>query len=236
MKYALITGSTKGIGLAISKKLIDRGYFVYMNYAHDDTAAKAVAIPDDRYCIVKADLSTPAGAESLIGTVLNKKTELDCLILNAGATCRKPFGNIEYDNWNTVMNTNVSIPFLICQKMYPIMTEHGSILFIGSDMGIYPHAVSPAYSVSKAAKHMLARSLVKEFVNKNIRVNAIAPGFIDTEWQKEKPDWMRDKINEKIALKRFGTPEEVADACLSAIENSYINGAVIQVDGGYYFE
>jgi len=133
------------------------------------------------------------------------------------------------------MNTNVNIPFILLQYLSPIIATQGSIVFIGSDMGIYPHAVSAAYSVSKAAVHMLAKSLVKEFAERQIRVNALAPGFIDTEWQKEKPEWLRDNIESKTALKRFGTPAEVADACLSLIENSYINGAILQVDGGYCF-
>jgi len=236
MKYALVTGATKGIGLAVSAKLIEKGYFVYMNYAHDDAAAQAVSFIEDKYRIIKADLSAPAGAEILTEQILNDGIQLDCIVLNAGATCRKPFGQIEYDDWNAVMNTNVNIPFLICQKLYPVITNSGSVVFIGSDMGIYPHAVSSAYSVSKAALHMLAQSLVKDVAVRGIRVNAIAPGFIDTEWQKAKSEWLREKIENKIALKRFGTPEEVADACMFVIENNYVNGSVLQIDGGYNYE
>jgi len=233
MKYALVTGSTKGIGLAIAKKLIERNHFVYMNYANDDEAANRVDFASDVHRIIKADLSVMTGAETLLKSIQSDNVTLDCIVFNAGATCRKAFGQITYDDWNTVMNTNVNIPFHLCQQLYPDITENGAIVFIGSDMGIYPHAVSCAYSVSKAATHMLARCLVKEFEERGIRVNTIAPGFIDTQWQKEKPEWLREKIENKTALKRFGTPDEVANACISLIENSYINGAVLQVDGGY---
>ena len=236
MKYALVTGSTKGIGLSISTMLIKKGFFVFMNYAHDDAAANSIELTPDSCRIIKADLSTLAGATTLIESIHNENIMLDCLVLNAGTTSRKPFGEIEYDDWNAVLNTNVTIPFLICQNLSAIVAEYGSIVFIGSDMGIYPHAVSPAYSVSKAATHMLARCLVKEFSQRSIRVNTIAPGFIDTEWQKEKPDWLKEKISDKIALRRFGTPEEVADAVIHVIENTYINGAVLQIDGGYDME
>ena len=236
MKHALVTGSTKGIGLAIVKKLIEKGCFVYMNHATDDAAAKVLNLPEEKHLIVKADLSTPTGAEQLTAAILNDKTSLDYIVFNAGATCKKPFGQIEYEDWNHVMNTNVNIPFFLCQKLSPIIKKNGSVLFTGSDMGIYPHAISSVYSVSKAATHMLARSLVKEMAPRGIRVNAIAPGFIDTDWQKSKPETLRASIEEKIALKRFGTPEEVADACLFALENSYMNGAVLQIDGGYDFE
>jgi len=236
VKYALVTGSTKGIGYAITKKLMKSGYFVYMNYANDDTTANAIDLPKDMHRIIRADLSTENGAEILTSSIKDEKNNLDCIVLNAGATCRKTFNDVTYADWSTVMNANVTIPFFLCKELSPLTNEHGSIIFIGSDLGIYPHAISTVYSVSKAATHMLARSLVKEFANRNIRGNAIAPGFIETDWQKDRPEWLREKIENKIAQKRFGTPEEVADACMCLIGSTYINGAIIQVDGGYCFE
>jgi 3-oxoacyl-[acyl-carrier protein] reductase len=236
VRYALVTGSTKGIGLAIASELVSRGYFIYMHYANDDKSAQSLKIPNDKYKIIKTDLSSPAGATVIAEHIISDGIRLDCVVLNAGMTCRKPFGETSYDEWNAVMNVNVSSSFLLCQKLYSHIVESGSIVLVGSDMGIHPHAVSGVYSVSKAASHMLARSLVKDFAKRRIRVNAIAPGFIDTEWQKEKPQELREKITRKIALKRFGTPEEVANACMFIVENSYMNGAVLQIDGGYDFE
>jgi len=237
MRYALVTGSTKGIGLAIASRLIDKGYFVYINYAGDDEAAAFLNLDGAKHKIVKADLAEISGMDLLIKEILKKDDIIfDCFVFNAGLTCREPFGQVGYDDWTRVMNANVNIPFFIVQKLRERLADNASIIFIGSDMGIYPHSVSIAYSVSKAACHMLAKSLVKEFAHRNIRVNAIAPGFIDTEWQKEKPDWLREKIENKIALKRFGTPAEVSDACMFLLENTYVNGAILQIDGGYNFE
>ena len=237
MKYALVTGSTKGIGYAISAKLIENGFFVYMNYANDDTAASSIRLDSDKYSIIKADLSSFSGIEALSGALFKQDNlSLDCIVLNAGTTCRNPFGKIGYDDWTNVINANITIPFFIVQELSQSIVDNGNIIFIGSDMGIYPHSVSVPYSVSKAATHMMALSLVKEFASHKIRVNAISPGFIDTQWQKEKPLWLKEKIADKIALRRFGTPEEVACLCMSVIENSYINGSVLSIDGGYNME
>jgi NAD(P)-dependent dehydrogenase (short-subunit alcohol dehydrogenase family) len=235
MKRALVTGATKGIGYAISARLVEKGYFVYMNYAHDTKAAEAIDFDKERYCVVQADLSTRAGAEHM-AEVLKEGARLDCLVLNAGATCRDAFADMRYEDWARVMDTNVNIPFLLVQKLSGRIADGGSILFVGSDMGIYPHAASVPYGVSKAAVHMLARNLVKVLAPRRIRVNVVAPGFIDTEWQRGKPQWQREKIEDKIALKRFGRPEEVADACMGLIEGGYINGALLPVDGGYDYE
>ena len=236
MKYALVTGSTRGIGLSIANSLINHGFFVYVNYANDDMAAEDLQLARDKYAVIKADLSTSVGVDKLSDDILSRNIKLDCIIFNAGATCREPFGQMDYEHWNKIMNVNVNSSFYLCQKLFPIISDGGSVIIIGSDMGIHPHALSSVYSVSKAASHMLAKSLVKEFAPRGIRINAVAPGFIDTEWQKEKPAWLREKIESKIALKRFGTAEEVADACMFLVKNGYVNGTVLQIDGGYSYE
>jgi len=228
MKCALVTGSTKGIGFATAKKLADNGYLVYVNGRSD---APEFFASDRRFIYIKADLSTMAGVDILFESVENRL--LNCLILNAGATCRKPMSEIEYDDWQSVMDTNVNIPFFITQRFKENMHDNGSITFISSALSLWPHATSVPYGVSKAAVNMLAQTLVKEFSNKKIRVNAICPGFIDTLWQKEKPQELREKIAKKTALNRFGTPEEVADMCFSIINNSYMNGSIVSLDGGY---
>ena len=158
---------------------------------------------------------------------------MDCIVFNVGATCRKPFQDIEYKDWQNIMDTNVSIPFYLAQQLYQSIREDGNLIFIGSAMSLKPHATSIPYGVSKAAINMMAQCLAREFASKKVRVNVICPGFIDTEWQKEKPAWLRSKIEHKTALNRFGTPEEVAQLCLSVCQNSYINGAIISIDGGY---
>jgi len=184
---------------------------------------------------IQADVSTLDGVSILTSSVVKEVNLLDVLILNAGATCRKSLVDIEYKDWQHVMDTNVNMPFFIVQQLKDYISEYGSIIFISSSLSLWPHAISLPYGVSKAAINMMAKSLVKEFAEKKIRVNVICPGFIDTEWQKEKSPSLRAKIEDKIALGRFGTPEEVADMCLSVVQNKYVNGSILSIDGGYDF-
>jgi len=233
MKYALVTGSSCGIGLAIAEKFLQNGCYVFINGRGDNPQ---LPLPSERHHYVSADLSTLDGVSKLAEAVLAKTQKLDYLVLNAGVTCRKTLTEIEYSDWQTVMNTNVNMPFFLIQRLWGNITDGGAVTFISSAMSLKPHAVSIPYGVSKAAVNMLAQNLVKEFSPCGIRVNVICPGFIDTEWQKEKPQWLREKIESKIALKRFGTPEETADLCYALTRNSYINGAVVPMDGGYDYE
>ncbi|MFA6923660.1 MAG: SDR family oxidoreductase [Bacteroidales bacterium] len=236
-KFALITASTKGIGKEIAKALINKDYFVFINYNKDDEFANKLNVEfnDKRDCyrIIKADMSNTDGMEFLYKNIISITKTLDCIILNVGATCKKSFSEITIEEWNKVFNVNLAIPFFLIQKFKQNINNNGRIIFISSVLGSIPHAISIPYSVSKAGINMLAKSLVREFCNKNITVNAIAPGFIDTQWQKDKPHDLRTKIENKIALKRFGTPMEVAAVCMCIIENQYLNGAIIHIDGGY---
>jgi NAD(P)-dependent dehydrogenase (short-subunit alcohol dehydrogenase family) len=232
MKRALVTGSTGGIGLAIAKRLAGAGYFVFTN----GRGEAPPDLPGAGHTFVRADLSTPGGADALADAVLRRRGKLDLVVLNAGATCRKRFSETEYADWQRVMDTNVNMPFLLVRRLSAGIADGGSVVFVSSAMALFPHASSLPYGVSKAAVNMLARGLVKEFSPRGIRVNAVCPGFIDTKWQREKPPWLREKIKGKIALRRFGTPEEVADACMILAECDYVNGAVLSVDGGYDME
>lgn len=224
MRYALVTGSGRGIGKAVADKLEADGYTVFRNGRKKR---------EDCGHYIQADLSGLDGVETLTERLLSQIDELDCLILNAGTTCRKSFCDITPDDWYHVLNVNLSMPFFLIQRLAGHMAERGSILFISSVLSIYPHATSLPYGVSKAAVNMLARDLVKELAPRRIRINVVCPGFIDTKWQQEKPLWLKEKIAEKTVLKRFGKPEEIADMCLALIKNTYVNGAVVTVDGGY---
>lgn len=224
MKYALVTGSTNGIGKAIGDKLEEHGYTVFRNGRKTNSQYRTY---------IPADLSTLEGVNTLADHLLKRVDKLDVLVLNVGTTCRKPLPEITPNDWNLVMDANVNMPFFLIQRLSGLLAENGSILFISSAMSIWPHAVSLPYGVSKAAVNMLARGLVKEFAGRKIRVNAVCPGFIDTQWQLAKPAWLKEKIEKKTALNRFGTPEEVSDMCISLITNTYINGAIVSIDGGY---
>lgn len=226
MKYAVVTGSSRGIGAAIATKLEDFGYVVFRNGRSESTM--------ENY--IHADLSTLEGTNKFIEQVTMKIPCLDCLVLNAAITYRKPFKEIEYTHWQAIMDTNVNMPFIILKCLFEYIVEGGSVLFIGAMLGTKPHATSMPYGVSKAAVNMLAQSFVKEFAPRSIRVNVVSPGFVDTKGQESKPEWLRKKIESKIAMNRFATEQEVADMCLSVINNTYINGAIISFDGGYDME
>lgn len=239
-KVALITGSTKGVGKQIAIDLLKKNYFVILNYAHSDAEAQNVREYlheiSENFIIVKADLSSVDGLTTLTDKVRQTTEKIDCLILNAGKTLKVDFQEISFDAWSKVLATNVDIPFFLIQKLSDLLSSGGRIIFIGSLLGIMPHGISIAYGVSKAAQHKLAQYLVKVFSDKEITVNVVAPGFIDTPWQKNKSVDHRRRIEEKISLKRFGKTEEVSQTCLHLIENGYINGQVIVVDGGYCYQ
>lgn len=240
MKYALVTGSTKGIGLCIARALINDDYFVVLNYSKSDENAEKIKRElskiTDRFCILKQDLSEVEKVGEFCNSIRNIIPKIDALILNAGATDYASFGKISIDNWNKVFNINLVCPMLITQGLADLISIEGRIIFIGSILGIYPHSRSLAYGVSKAAVHMLAKSLVKHFKNKGITVNTIAPGFTDTEWQKDKAEEIKDTIKGKIAKGRFANPVEIALMVKSVLDNPYINGQTLIVDGGYCHE
>ncbi len=237
LKYALITGSTKGIGRQIAAELLQEGCYVILNYAHGDEAAQTTFRDLSRIsatlAVVKADLSTLTGLEELLQGVRKITPVVDYLILNAAATIRIPFQEITPADWSRVFDTNLTIPFFLIQKLSPAIREDGRIIFIGALMGMVPHAISLPYGVSKAPLGILARYLVREFAPRGITVNVVAPGFVETPWQQDKEPHHRQRIEAKIALHRFANPAEVAGVCRLLITNAYITGQVIIVDGGY---
>lgn len=240
MRYAVITGSTKGIGRAIAEKLLNEGWFVFVNYAKDDESAEYFAIEhkeaSDRFKIIKCELSSYENAESFVNEILKTTDTIDCLVLNSAATDVTPFGEITREKWEYVINTNVSVPFYITQGLYNNISENsGRVIFIGSICGVYPHARSLAYGVSKGAVHQMAKDMVKFFAPKHITVNTIIPGFVETPWQSTKAPDHKKRIEDKIALSRFAYPEEIASLCWEIINNQYINGANLLIDGGYCY-
>lgn len=236
MKHAIITGITKGIGLSVARKLLGEGYHVTGTYGHDEAAAEAcrrsLAALSPHFSVERADQAS-AGDMARFAAEVRGRHAADCLVLNAGTTLRKPLAEMEREEWDRVMQINLSSSVFLIRDLLPAIPPGSRIVFIGSLMGIHPHAASLAYGVSKAAVHALARNLVKEFEGTGTTVNAIAPGFVETEWQREKPQDIRDNICRKTALHRFSAPEEVADAVLFCLRNAYLNGSVLELSGGY---
>ena len=241
MNIVLVTGGTKGIGKAIVLKYLHQGCYAIITYSSDDETAELFQREldvnyKDKYEIIKADLSKIEEVKIMCNIIRCKYRKIDYLILNAGATNRNSFSDMTIDEWNYVINVNLTMPFFIVQSLVDCIIKGGSILFIGAVMGIYPHAISIPYAVSKAGVHMLSRQLVKHLAPYKITVNTIAPGFVDTPWQKSKPLEQRIRIENKIVLKRFALPEEIAQLWGDISQNAYINGSLLEIDGGYCYE
>lgn len=242
MKTALVTGSTRGIGRAIGVELLRQGCAVAFNYRNDSAQAEQLEQELEKegfsgqYQIIQADLSSMEGIQRIQDCLQERFYKLDYLVLNASITCRGTLDQLRLEDWQRVLNTNLTMPLFLVQRCAPWMQPGGCILFLGTVMGQYPHALSLSYGTSKAGIHYLTRALVKEFEAADVRVNCVAPGFVETDWQKNKPDEIRRSIEGKLALHRFAQPEEIAQMAWAILQNPYINGSVVNIDGGYCYQ
>ena len=238
-KNAIVTGATKGIGLAIAEMLLKEGFTVTLTYAHDEMSALACseclsAISSD-YEILRVNQANKEDMHKF-ALKMREKGHVDCLVCNAGMTSRNQLSNITEEDWECVMQVNVNSNVYLIRDLYDVIPWGSRIVFIGSLMGVFPHSVSLSYGVTKAAVHALAQNLVKVFEGTGTTVNTVVPGFTETDWQKNKPLEIRNNICAKTAVRRFAQPEEIADAVLFCLNNSFVNGSLIEVNGGYCFK
>lgn len=244
-KVCVLTAGTSGIGKAIALKILKESKNeddkLIINYGHNEENAKKLyeeLSEEDKKKVfmVKADLSDYEGIDVLVNFVKEQSETVDWLVLNTGISSYAPFDEYTPDMWEHIMRTNVNVPAFLVKAFKPMMNKNGCIVFMGSHAGQATYSSSLVYSVSKAGVLFMARSLVKFFDEGQVRVNAIAPGFIETRWQDNRSQESRDRINRKIAAHRFGTPEEVADLCYHILNNEYLNGSIYDIHGGYdYF-
>lgn len=240
-KFALITGGTKGIGKAVAQILAKAGYNLILTYGNDVEAAQFVQAEfterfNTEIFILQADITSEKSIQVIFDFLKRKDIRLFSLIFNAGITSRTRFEDIKQEEWERVFYANVHFPVFLLQKILSRIEIGGNVLFTGSLMGVYPHSVSLSYGVTKSAVHALVQNFVKFMAPYKIRVNAIAPGFVDTDWQKTKPAEIRRNIENKIALERFCDPDELAEIYKLIVENNYLNGEIITVSGGYSYK
>ena len=240
MKIAVVTGGTKGIGLQIVKDLLRRQFRVYTNYSSDEDSAQAAALEftaiSPHFQIVKADQADNEAFLEFIQLIKSQETNVQCIVGNAGMTIRKTPMEFTNADWETMMQVIVNAHFYLVRDLRSLLTSDARIVFIGSMMGILPHGTSLAYGVAKSALHALGQNLVKEFEGTETTVNVIAPGFVNTDWQSSKPQVIKDNICRKTALHRFATSKEIASAVLFCLDNPFVNGSIIEVNGGYCFK
>ncbi|TWF58914.1 SDR family NAD(P)-dependent oxidoreductase [Neorhizobium alkalisoli] len=241
-KVALVTGGTRGIGLAIAKALGEAGATIVISGRNaSPQAAEQLTAAGITHHFVAADLRTLEGADEMVAETLSKEGRLDILVNNAGVAIHGDSGEFSDEIWREIMSVNVDAVFRGCRAALAPMRRQGggTILNIGSMSGIVSNIPQNqvAYNSSKAAVHMMTKSLASEVAAENIRVNAIAPGYIETDLSRggiENPDWF--PIWQRMTpMGRVGQPEEVASAALFLCSqaSSYVTGEVLVIDGGY---
>lgn len=240
MKTAVVTGGTRGIGKGVVTLLLQRGYRVITNYAGNRDAAQQ-ALKEWKNIspfieVVQADQSQRQDTYQFIRFIKSQTQEINCIVCNAGITVRKSFTNTSDTDWDKMMEIAVNSHCILIRELFTRIRKNSRILFTGSLMAIHPHATILGYGVSKAAVHALASNLVKEFEGSGTTVNTIAPGFVETDWQKDKPEEIRNNIYQKTAVKRFASIEEVTDAFRFCLDNGFVNGSVIEISGAYSFK
>lgn len=231
MKYAVVTGGTSGMGYGVAQMLLNKGYKVFATYVGPDFEEKI-----DNYEAHKIDQSKREEVYEFIDYVKRQTDHLDCLVCNAGMSIRKSFTETTDLDWDRQMEVAVNSHYIMVREFYPIIPSGSRILFTGSQMAVQPHATVLAYGVTKSAVCALAKNLVKEFEGTGTTVNAIIPGFVATPWQNEKPEEIKQNIYKKTAIHRFATVDEIVDAFRFCIDNPFINGSLIEVNGGYCYK
>lgn len=231
MKFAVVTGASSGMGLGVAKMLVEKGYYVFATYVGPDFNEKI-----DNYEAHKVDQTKREEVYHFINYVKSKTDQLNCLVCNAGMSIRKSFTETTDVDWDAQMEVAVNSHYIMIREFFPIIPNSSRILFTGSQMAIQPHATVLSYGVTKSAVCALAKNLVKEFDGTGTTVNAIIPGFVETPWQKEKPEEIKQNIYKKTAIHRFATIEEIVDAFRFCVDNSFVNGSLIEVNGGYCYK
>lgn len=231
MKYAIVTGGTSGIGLGVAKMLLDKGYYVFATYVGPVFAERMT-----NYEAVKIDQTSREEVYRFLDIVKSKTSHVDCIVCNAGMSIRKSFIDTTDDDWDRQMEVAVNSHYIMVRELYGMIPEGSRILFTGSQMAVHPHATILSYGVTKSAVCALAKNLVKEFDGTGTTVNAIIPGFVETPWQKEKPEEIKQNIYKKTAIHRFASIDEIVDAYRFCIDNPFVNGSLIEVNGGYCYK
>lgn len=234
-KVVVVTGASRGIGAEIVKLLAQSGYNVVLNYNKSESYAQDVKNMLNNVDIFKADVSKKEEANALIEFAINKYGKIDVLINNAGISQSKLFTEITDEDWNNVINNNLNSAFFCSREAVKKMLHNkkGLIINISSIWGITGASCEVAYSTSKAALNGFTKALAKELGPSNIRVNAIAPGIINTEMNSFLSNDELENIKSEIPLERIGEAIDIAKCVKWLIEDNYTTGQIISINGGW---
>jgi NAD(P)-dependent dehydrogenase (short-subunit alcohol dehydrogenase family) len=239
-KVALVTGAGRGIGLATARRFLAESWRVAILDIDADLLGQAtgdLGRPDDTLSI-RCDVSDPVQVAGAVNAVVERFGRLDALVNNAGVAVFKPVLETTYEEWTRVLGVNLTGPFLCTQAAAPLMAETGggSVVNITSISGLRASTLRVAYGTSKAGLAHLTKQQAVELASLGIRVNAVAPGPVDTAMAKavHSPE-IRADYHDVIPLNRYGLEEEIAEAVvfLSSERASYITGQILAVDGGF---
>ncbi|GIW48305.1 MAG: beta-ketoacyl-ACP reductase [Deltaproteobacteria bacterium] len=241
-KVALVTGGSRGIGRAICLALAEAGADIMLNYARNDQAAYEVKKQIEsmgRKCVtVRADVSKYEQAQNLGKAIMNHFGRIDILVNNAGVNRDRTLRRMTPEQWNEVIQTNLNSVYNCTKAVieYMIAQNSGVIISISSIIGEMGNIGQTNYAATKAGIIGFTKSLARELASHNIRVNAVAPGFIETDMLGTVPEDIRNQIKAQIPLGRFGTPEEVALSVLYLCSPaaSWITGVTLRINGGQY--
>src|SRR3989344_7439378 len=240
-KVALVTGASRGIGKAIAIELAKNNINIVVNYNKDEKEAVAVVEEIKKIGVdgiaVRADVSSFDECAAMIEVIRKKFGYLNVVVNNAGALSDKTLRNMTKEQWGIVLKTNLDGTFNVTKNALPLIRENGRIINISSIVGIGGNFGQTNYAASKAGIIGFTKSLAKELGKRKITVNAVAPGFVETQMTKNIPFLRKKIIMAMIPLGRAGLPEDIANvvAFLASDKASYITGEVIRVDGGLSF-
>ncbi len=238
-KVAIVTGAARGIGAAIAVRLADEGADIALCDLQEDWLAETAEAVESRGRKVRrysVDVSSSAGVNEVVSSVVSDMGGVDILVNNAGITRDTLMMRMSDEDWDAVLNVNLKGTFLFTRAVArPMMKKRaGTVVNIASIIGLIGNAGQCNYAASKAGVIALTKSSAKEMASRNIRVNAVAPGFIQSKMTDALSEEIRDKMLENIPMKRFGTPDDVADvvAFLAGDRSGYMTGQVLTVSGG----
>ncbi len=239
-QVVFVTGGSRGIGKAIALKYAENGYNVVINYVSENTNIDELKDEFDKYSIesliVKADVSKAEEVENVVKQAIEKFGRIDVLVNNAGITRDTLLMRMKEEDFDKVIEINLKGTFLVTKAVTPYMMKKrsGRIINLSSVVGVTGNAGQSNYSASKAGIIGFTKSVAKELASRDIRANAVAPGFIDTDMTNVLSDDVKANINAQIPMKRMGTAREIANVVyfLGSEESSYITGQVINIDGG----